>query len=381
MSKITEKKDFKILIFLFSIEIILLTIMMIVAHLSLNDNVKQTKSHSEFSDSLYAVSNNILKNSFNGEGISALNKLDKNDSSEDTNTICKFYTFNLSDNGITSNLLRTVKNTQMNGIAANTATSTVIQPAVSDFGLGAFKIHNNYVNQRLDLEEILSKPLVIEPMDKNSILIYHVHASEGYCHTEADKYKLNSHTIEGEEDNVVAAGNVLQNTIMSKSGIKVIHDKTLFEEGLESSVSYNNAAKKLDEIYASNSNIKLQIDLHRNAAVSNNKKYGPTVEANGIKYAQISFVIGLDWSPVTGDRSDSTNPYWEDNFKLCMLITEKLEEKVPGICRRLELRRNPYNQNYAENSLLTEIGFAGNLYSEAENTAKLLGEIINDIYG
>ena len=106
MSKITEKKDFKILIFLFSIEIILLTIMMIVAHLSLKDNVKQTKSHSEFSDSLYAVSNNILKNSFNGEGISALNKLDKNDSSEDTNPICKFYTFNLSDNGITSNLLR-----------------------------------------------------------------------------------------------------------------------------------------------------------------------------------------------------------------------------------------------------------------------------------
>ena len=52
MSKITEKKDFKILIFLFSIEIILLTIMMIVAHLSLKDNVKQTKSHSEFSDSL-----------------------------------------------------------------------------------------------------------------------------------------------------------------------------------------------------------------------------------------------------------------------------------------------------------------------------------------
>ena len=43
MSKITEKKDFKILIFLFSIEIILLTIMMIVAHLSLKDNVKQTK--------------------------------------------------------------------------------------------------------------------------------------------------------------------------------------------------------------------------------------------------------------------------------------------------------------------------------------------------
>lgn len=381
MSRITEKKDFKTLVCLFSIEIILLSVMMIVAHFSLKNDVVQTKSHSEFSGSIDAVSNNILKKSFNGEGLSAFNKLENNISSEDTGELCKFYTFNLSDDGITSNLLRSVKNTQMNGIATNTATSTVIQPAVSDFSLGAFKIHNDYVNQRLDLEEILSKPLIIEPMDKSSILIYHVHASEGYCHTEADKYKLNSHTIEGEEDNVVAAGNALQNTITSKSGIKVLHDKTLFKEGLESSVSYNNAAKKLDEIYKTNDNIKLQIDLHRNSAISNNKKYGPTVEANGIKYSQISFVIGLDWDPKTGDRSDKTNPYWEDNFKLCMLITEKLEEKVPGICRRIELRRNPYNQNYAENSLLTEIGFAGNLFSEAENTAKLLGEVINDIYG
>ena len=146
-------------------------------------------------------------------------------------------------------------------------------------------------------------------------------------------------------------------------------------------MSYNNAAVRLNEIYNENNNIKLQIDVHRNSAESNGKKYGPTIEVNGIKYAQVSFVIGLDWDTSSGDRNDKTNPYWEDNFKLCMLMIEKLEEKVPGICRQIELRRTPYNQGYAENSLLTEIGFAGNLSTEADATARLFAEVLTDIYG
>ena len=385
MNNITKKTDFKALVFLFVLEAIILIVMLFVAHFSVNGSVGRTTLHSEFSGSMHNICSKVLENSLDGKGISGFNLLyEKNNLENDSannEEICKFYTFNLSDDGITSNMLRAQKNSQMNGIAMNTATNTVIAPAKSDFALGRFKVHNDYVREGLDLEEILAKPLVIEPMDKSSILIYHVHASEGFCITESDKYNLRNHTIVGEEHNVVAAGNVLQNSITSRTGIKVIRDKTLFPEGLESSVSYNNAAKRLDEIYAENKNIKLQIDVHRNAAEEGNKKYGPTVEANGVKYAQISFVIGLDWDPVTGERKDSVNPYWEDNFKLCMLIIEKLEEKVPGICRRIELRRNPYNQNYAENSLLTEIGFAGNLSTEANRTAELFGEVLSDIYG
>lgn len=69
------------------------------------------------------------------------------------------------------------------------------------------------------------------------------------------------------------------------------------------------------------------------------KKYGPVIQAGGVAYAPFSFVIGLDWDAATGERSESVNPYWEDNFKLCMLVMEKLEEKVPGIVRQIDLRR------------------------------------------
>ena len=384
MNNFYKKKDFKTLLLLFSIEAVILVFMCVIAHFITSDNIVRNQNNNDFTSSMSLVSEEVLGKSFNGKGISALknlNSIENDNNTETKDQICKFYTFNLSDEGITSNLLRAKESAQMNGISTNTATSTVIKSAKSDFKLGNFKLQNNYVYENLDLEEILSKPLKIEPMDKSSILIYHVHASEGYCITESDKYKINNYTIKGEEHNVVAAGNVIQNTLTANTGINVIHDKTLFKEGLESSVSYNNAAVRLDEIYNENNNIKLQIDVHRNSAESNGKKYGPTIEVNGIKYAQVSFVIGLDWDTSSGDRNDKTNPYWEDNFKLCMLMIEKLEEKVPGICRQIELRRTPYNQGYAENSLLTEIGFAGNLSTEADATARLFAEVLTDIYG
>lgn len=384
MQNFYKKKDFKTLIILFSIEALILVLMCVIAHFSTKNDIIQNNNYTDFVSSMTFVNENVLDKSFNGEGIAAFNNINENEKDENEDAkdqICKFYTFNLSDEGITSNLLRAKDSAQMNGISTNTATTTIIKSAKSDFKLGRFKIQNNYVYENLDLEEILAKPLKIEPMDKSSILIYHVHASEGYCITESDKYKVNSHSIEGEEHNVVAAGNVIQNALIANTGINVIHDKTLFKEGLQSSVSYNNAAVRLDEIYKENNNIKLQIDVHRNSAESKGQKYGPTIEVNGIKYAQISFVIGLDWDTSTGDRNDKTNPYWEDNFKLCMLIIEKLEEKVPGICRQIELRRTPYNQGYAENSLLTEIGFAGNLSTEADATARLFADVLTDIYG
>lgn len=383
MNHIFKKKDFIMLITLFSIEAFLLFFMSLIAHFSTKEDIIHNDSYTTFASSMSILNENVLNNSFSGEGISAFKNLyfDEADVNNDSNDqICKFYTFNLSDEGISSNLLRAKDTEQINGIATNTATSTIIKSAKSDFKLGKFRVQNNYVYENIDLEKVLAKPLKIEPMDKSSILIYHVHASEGYCITENDKYKLNSYTIEGEQHNVVAAGNVLQDTIVAKTGINVIHDKTLFQEGLESSVSYNNAALRLNEIYQENNNIKLQIDLHRNSAETNGQKYGPTVEVDGVKYAQVSFVIGLDWDTSTGDRNEKINPFWEDNFKLCMLMVEKLEEKVPGICRQIELRRTPYNQGYAENSLLTEIGFAGNLSTEADTTAKLFAEVLTDIY-
>lgn len=389
MDKITKKKDFKLLIAFFSLEAVILLICFFIAHAKVNralDVSIGSGKYGNFIDSIRCVRSNILEKSFDGgglEGFAAIRSYDTDGggNAEANDILYKYYTFNLSDTGITSNLTKAAPGTQMSGIVSNTATSTVIEEAKSTFTLGNFKIANDYVTERLDLVNILENPLVIEPMDASEILIYHVHATEGYCATAAEQSDLDHYTSEGEENNVVAAGNILQNAIVSGSGISVLHDKTVFKEGLQSIIAYDNAAQRLNEIYSEHENVKLQIDLHRNSATLDGKKYGPTVQKDGVNYAQFSFVIGLDWDPVTGNRSDSVNPYWEDNFKLCMLIMEKLEEKVPGIVRQIDLRRNPYNQGFVENSILVEIGFDGNLTSEAEASAQLFGEVLCDIYG
>lgn len=387
MNEITKKKDFKLLLTFFAVEFLLLLICFFIAHFQVNGNpVKAAGSdYQSFSASFDSVKQNLLSKTFNGNGVGGFTSIlegNENTGTPGNNSVLyKYYSFQLTDNGITSNMTKAAPGAQLDGILNNTATSTIIKEAKSTFTLGKFKIANDYVPEKLDLAKILEKPLIIEPMDKHGILIYHVHATEGYCKTEAEKADLNHYSVRGEENNVVEAGNTLQSAIASGSGIKTLHDKTVFQEGLESIVAYNNGAARLREIYAENQNIKLQIDLHRNSATLNNQKYGPTVEANGVKYAQFSFVVGLDWDPVTGDRSDALNPYWEDNMKLCLLIMEKLEAKVPGIVRQIDLRRNPYNQNFTENSILVEIGFDGNLTSEANASAKLLGDILCDIYG
>lgn len=296
MNKITNKKDFKLLLVFFILETVILLICFLIAHAQVNRGISVKASswkYERFLNSIRAVRTNVLDKSFGGSGVAGFTSIWSEDTEitgpGNTNVLYKYYSFNLSDDGITSNMTKAAPGTQMSGIGSNTATTTVVQQAKSTFTLGKFKIANDYVGENLDLVKILEKPLVIEPMDKSGILIYHVHATEGYCATEAEKNDTKNYSVEGEENNVVAAGNKLQSTIASASGIKVLHDKTVFREGLQSSVAYDNAAQKLKEIYAENKNIKLQIDLHRNSATLGWEKIRPCDPGRGRSVRTVFF--------------------------------------------------------------------------------------------
>ena len=116
----------------------------------------------------------------------------------------------------------------------------------------------------------------------------------------------------------------------------------------------------------------LVVDVHRNGygKLYKGKRYCPTAELDEEKYAKLMFVIGLDYDSSKGEYSYENNPYWKENFKLVFLLIQKLEEKVPGICSGIALRKTPYNQGLAPNSLLLEVGFEGNLVS-----AEVLAEV------
>ena len=128
MKKLSEYKDFKTLIFLFSIEAVLLIFLLVVAHFSSVKTVEQCTDYEQIFLSMNTVKNNVLNNTFDGNGVSGMSSLNEViiSGDEQGKKLCKFFTFNLSDEGITSNLLKAEENAQMNGIAQNTATTTII---------------------------------------------------------------------------------------------------------------------------------------------------------------------------------------------------------------------------------------------------------------
>lgn len=289
----------------------------------------------------------------------------------------KIFRFSFSDNGYSIEASYDTGN-NVSGIKYNYLTKSYISKAKTTTRIGFLKIVNSFVPEDIKLNEVFEQPLKI---DRNrDILIYHVHALEGFCASDEDKTNLSMNEIPGNKNNVVYLGDIMKEVIEEKTSIDVIRNATVFDRTGGSDATYLSALPMLNQAINEYQDIGLIIDVHRNAIDVTKEKYGPVIKYNNVNYAPISFVLGMDWS-YEGDRNSDVNPYWKDNLKLIMLVAKKLEDRVPGIVDNIGLRRNPYNQNIAANSLLVEIGFDGNLTSEAEATARLLAEVLGEIYG
>lgn len=148
----------------------------------------------------------------------------------------------------------------------------------------------------------------------------------------------------------------------------------MHDQGYNHNIAYDLSRQTVEAIIKEKGIPKLTLDIHRDGAFVGNKKFSASVTYNEKTYAQVMFVIGADYD------KNNPNPNWEENFKLAMLMSSLLEQKIPGISRGISMRKDPYNENLTDNGLLIEIGFNGNLVSEVSNTSEILAEVIGDIY-
>lgn len=382
------KNDRKIVYFLLGFELVLLSVLMLVAVLRVgNDSeVSSTPVYvpgAIFEDSLYL---NFYTSQYNGE-------VPKSEENQDE---YNYYTFSLSNEGIQSQ-----KHTEgiglTSGLTASTltdsqmtikASSSASNPTIMTYG--NLYIQNPYVRSPLSLKEVLSEPLKLKRLSgisDNTVIIYHTHTMEAYCKTEEDRYRVQKAYNETQDNtrNVVTAGEWIRSSL-TKHDINTLHDLTIHYEDRVNGVwqdCYYFGIQTLQGLLEKNTNAQLVMDIHRDGVTNparDSIRYKTTVEdENGTEYAQIMFVVGLNYN-ASYEQSDSYNPHWKENFKLALLLMEKLEEKVPGITRGISLRREAYNQHLAQNTLLVEMGFDGNLVSEVEQSSKLLGEIIAEVY-
>src|SRR5699024_5333127 len=129
---------------------------------------------------------------------------------------------------------------------------------------------------------------------------------------------------------VIRVGEVLTRHLQD-SGIPVLHDKTEHEQG-DYNKSYVKSLATLNQRMKEHDSFKVFIDVHRNAYKKGAKSPDDEVViVDGERVAKMSIVIGTGKGKLGGFKD---KPNWEENYKLALKITNKMNEICPGIAKR-----------------------------------------------
>ena len=116
--------------------------------------------------------------------------------------------------------------------------------------------------------------------------------------------------------------------------------------------------------------ICLVLDLHRDAAtLANGDRYATAATVDGQPAAQFMFVVGTDYR-------NGNHALWQENLALALKMQVQMERIAPGICRKINLRAQRFNQDLLAGALLIEVGAAGNSHDEAVLAAGALARAI-----
>lgn len=233
------------------------------------------------------------------------------------------------------------------------------------FGIEKYK---NGLEDYLASKEVIipeEKPDVDENTDVDSelplVYIYNSHQSEGYKTELNETFNINN--------TVFTASHILKEDL-KKLGINSIVEEgnivdILNTNGWKYNASYRASRILLENAYKDNSSLELFIDVHRDSSSYNST----TTEIDGIKYARLMFVVGLE------------NEEYEDNLKLANTLNDKLLKFNKEITRGVLKKKGPgvngvYNQDFNKNVILIEVGGQYNSIMEVNNTLKVLASII-----
>ena len=234
----------------------------------------------------------------------------------------------------------------------------------------------NSTNLNINLKELLSSNLSFK-IKKNSgaqVLIIHTHTTETFMTENTDYFTENfkSRTTDNSK-NMVSIGNIIAEKL-NNAGIKTIHDKTKHDYPNYTG-SYSRAAKTITSHLNKNPDIKVVLDLHRDAVTRDNgDKVKLVTEINGKKAAQVMIVMGSQSGSVTNF------PKWKENLKLAVKLQQILEVKYPTLARPLSLTSKNYNESLTTGSMLIEFGTDANTLEEAKYSAELVSNALVELF-
>ena len=256
-------------------------------------------------------------------------------------------------------------------LTATTLPQETLPPTftASDAEQIAFK---NNAGKKFDAASLITQPLQWNLCEKEpTVLILHTHATESYTRSAGEDYKESSafRTLD-EAYNMISVGEYLTE-ILQTGGISVIHDRQLHDYPSYNG-SYNHARKSMEQYLEEYPSICLVLDLHRDASGDLNSQMRTEATVDGKPSAQIMFVVGTNASGLKHSN-------WEENLALALKMQVQMERIAPGICRKINLRAQRFNQDESPGALLVEVGAAGNTHSEAMTAVEVLARAVLDL--
>ena len=221
---------------------------------------------------------------------------------------------------------------------------------------------SNFTGYDPDIEALLAAPLTWDLTEGGpAVLIVHTHATESFA-------GISGYRTEDPNYNMLRVGQEIQK-ILEENGIGVIHDTTLHDEP-----SYNNAyiyaRETIEARLAEYPSIRMVLDIHRDALeMTEPVQLNTSASVDGQASAQLMLVMGTD----AGNRY---HPQWQGNLAVAVKLQVLLEKQNQGICRKMQLRTERFNQDLSSAGMLVEVGAAGDSLEEALVAARALAQSI-----
>ena len=234
---------------------------------------------------------------------------------------------------------------------------------------GQVKNLTDIPNDTLYAESRLLPNFTVTDTDQPQVLIYHTHTTESYepfvrSHSDASfNYRTTDDT-----KNMVMVGNAIQ-AELEAAGIGVVH-VTEIHDYPSYNGSYERSRASITPILEQYPDIKVALDIHRDAISGDGNAVQPIVEIDGREAAQIMIISGCD---------DGTMdmPNYMKNFHFACSLQQQIEGDYEGLTRPILFDYRHYNQDLTTGSLLIEVGSHCNTLGQAQYSGQLIGRSLS----
>lgn len=192
------------------------------------------------------------------------------------------------------------------------------------------------------------------------VAVYCTHSSESYTSYSGQP------KVYGELGGVYRGAAALK-AGLEAAGFGVAVDETI-HDWPDWNKAYSNSLQTAERLLAAYPELKILIDLHRDAGVS---RESSVAEINGRSAARIMLVCG------SNQRYNNDN--WQQNKAFMEEIAAKMEELYPGLLRRVAVQAGRYNQHLSPRAILIELGSTENTIEEVEYSGRLLAEVLRQV--